>query len=261
MSKPCKKCGTSAHYKNGTCKECQRVRTATRAALMVGVPCATCGHVGRNKAGACKECVKAALARHAARKAARPCVVCGCLEFFADGKCKQCTSRYRLIKGAEKRASGATCVKCGTDDFNANGSCKRCIRQATPTLAAKKVGVPCSRCGSTERYKQTGRCVVCHRKMSLRWRRSNPDVLAAARVRRRADETKATPSWAVPFFIREAYALANLRTKMFGFAWHVDHIVPLRSKLVCGLHTEANLQVIPGAINMAKSNSFWPHKP
>jgi hypothetical protein len=77
-------------------------------------------------------------------------------------------------------------------------------------------------------------------------------------AKRRAAKFNATPTWANEFFIEEAYSLAQLRTKMFGFTWHVDHIVPLNGRTVCGLHTHDNLQVIPGAENLRKGNRTWP---
>jgi hypothetical protein len=56
--------------------------------------------------------------------------------------------------------------------------------------------------------------------------------------------------------IKEVYELAQIRTKHFGFPWHVDHIVPIQGKLVSGLHVIENLQVIPGIENIKKKNKF-----
>lgn len=114
------------------------------------------------------------------------------------------------------------------------------------------------------------------RSRSTEWAKANPEKIASAQKKHRANnpgrnnasaakhkaaKILATPNWANSFFIAEAYRLASLRTKMLGFAWHVDHIVPLRSKIVCGLHWERNLQVIPGTVNCSKSNRRWPDMP
>lgn len=88
-----------------------------------------------------------------------------------------------------------------------------------------------------------------------------PEKYAAANARRHARKLRAMPAWANDFFISESYDLARLRTKMLGFRWEVDHIVPLKAKLVCGLHVENNLQVIPALENAKKSNVHWPDMP
>ena len=105
-----------------------------------------------------------------------------------------------------------------------------------------------------------------------RWRKANPewkkewdaenlDKHRANAMRRNAAKLRATPKWANEFFISEAYRLAVLRTRVLGFPWEVDHIVPLRSKRVCGLHVEQNLQVIPAVQNHVKGNRHWPDMP
>ena len=90
------------------------------------------------------------------------------------------------------------------------------------------------------------------------WRSLHPGRNSVHSANHSAAKLKALPKWANEFFIKEAYSLARLRTKLFGFKWDVDHIVPLQSKIVCGLHCEHNLQVIPKSLNLTKANRKWP---
>ena len=83
-------------------------------------------------------------------------------------------------------------------------------------------------------------------------------------VKRRAECALATPKWANQFFMEEAYDLARRRTalKTGGHAkWHVDHIVPLKSRVVCGLNSHTNLRVVPSVTNLIKGNRHWPDMP
>lgn len=91
------------------------------------------------------------------------------------------------------------------------------------------------------------------------YQRNNLHIYAKINAKRKAAQLKRTPVWLTAddhWMIEQAYELAALRTKMFGFSWHVDHILPLQGKNVSGLHTPYNMQVIPGAENVRKSNSF-----
>lgn len=79
-------------------------------------------------------------------------------------------------------------------------------------------------------------------------------------ARRRASRIKRTPEWLKEddfWIIKEAYNLAKLRSKMFGFKWHVDHIIPLQGRLASGLHVPTNLQVIPWLDNQKKHNKVF----
>jgi hypothetical protein len=54
------------------------------------------------------------------------------------------------------------------------------------------------------------------------------------------------------FVTKEAHDLRKMRNKTTGIEWHVDHILPLKGKTVCGLHIWSNLQVIPKTTNLRK---------
>lgn len=69
---------------------------------------------------------------------------------------------------------------------------------------------------------------------------------------RKAQQLKAVPAWANIKAIRKMYQQARLQDKT------VDHIVPLISPYVCGLHCEDNLQLLSGEENSKKSNRHWP---
>ena len=67
----------------------------------------------------------------------------------------------------------------------------------------------------------------------------------------------AVPSWADMAAIRSLYETARRMTVETGIKHHVDHIIPLSGKTVCGLHVQGNLRVIEGAENMRKHNAFF----
>lgn len=56
--------------------------------------------------------------------------------------------------------------------------------------------------------------------------------------------------------IENFYWLAHDLKAVSGEEYHVDHVVPLNGKGICGLHVPWNLQVLPADINMSKGNSF-----
>jgi hypothetical protein len=97
------------------------------------------------------------------------------------------------------------------------------------------------------------------RQRNREYKRSNGDIIAAARRRDRAQRRSAAKPWRDEFtrlVEAEASRLAKARSLMFGFQWDVDHIAPLAGKEVCGLHIWSNLSVIPAVFNCRKRNKF-----
>jgi hypothetical protein len=86
------------------------------------------------------------------------------------------------------------------------------------------------------------------------WKARNKDWVAESAAHRRALQIKATPAWASRKAIRAFYREAQRISRETGLEHHVDHIVPLRGRNVCGLHVEHNLQILPGPENVRKGN-------
>lgn len=89
-----------------------------------------------------------------------------------------------------------------------------------------------------------------------KWQQTNKGVVNAYNSKRRADEKAATPVWANLEKIKSLYNVAHYFDWISGgfVKHHVDHIVPLRGKNVCGLHVENNLQILIDKDNLRKSN-------
>lgn len=101
---------------------------------------------------------------------------------------------------------------------------------------------------------------VCNARIR-EWKDLNKEVVSEYSVRRRAIAAQAIPQWANVKAMRQFYKRAAELRATTGEQWHVDHIVPLLGKTVCGLHCEANLQILPKRDNLSKNNHRWPDMP
>ncbi|WP_430229695.1 hypothetical protein [Paraburkholderia tropica] len=96
---------------------------------------------------------------------------------------------------------------------------------------------------------------------SLLYQKINAGRLNAKRAKRKALKLNATPAWANGKAIDQYYLIAKFLSDELGVRFHVDHIVPLQSDVVCGLHSHTNLTIAVGSWNCSKSNRWWPHMP
>jgi len=99
---------------------------------------------------------------------------------------------------------------------------------------------------------------LAHRIWERAYCKAHPALFAAKRMRRHAAKLRATPVWANREKIAAFYEEASRLTKETGIPHEVDHIIPLRGKLVSGLHVETNLQVLPATINRRKQARWSP---
>ena len=97
------------------------------------------------------------------------------------------------------------------------------------------------------------------RRLSSARAKAYPHLGRANNARRDAARLKATPAWANRAAVNAFYREAARLTRETGIAHEVDHIVPLRSRLVCGLHCEANLQILTSTANRQKGNRLPGH--
>lgn len=100
------------------------------------------------------------------------------------------------------------------------------------------------------------------------WMRKNPERMKQIRARayekyrpkaiaraieRKQRKRRAMPQWADKQAIQCFYDESRRMTAESGVKYVVDHIVPLKSKIVCGLHVAANLRIITAFENGAKA--------
>lgn len=101
------------------------------------------------------------------------------------------------------------------------------------------------------------------KEQALKYSIKHPDRLRASCARRRSSKLQATPNWfeIEKIYITFIYKVAKELSEQMGIVYNVDHIVPLKSEFVCGLHTISNLQILPESVNKSKGNKYWPDMP
>lgn len=172
--------------------------------------------------------------------------------------------------------TGQPCVRGHIAPRKTKGACVECMKEDWALDNAKRSQKPKSEAAKSagQRYYQKNKEAVKARANArpkvevTQYKRAhkerNPEYyksLTSVRKRRHRD---ATPKWITKeqkLAMRQLYLQAIELTRLTGERYVVDHIVPLISDEVCGLHVPWNLRVITQEENLRKSNKLLdtPH--
>jgi hypothetical protein len=188
---------------------------------------------------------------------------------------------------AERYVSTHQCSDCVTSSRPAYVPVIKDIHPRTTAKLTNQMtyntGSACSEGHVVDRYTSTGNCITCHalyyssEEQKLKqheyrglskdkkaaydkeFDKNNKEYRSALKSENRAKRINRKASWDnefTRFVFEEAIHLAAIRKNATGYAWHVDHVIPLNGKLVSGLHVWNNFAVIPAAQNMSKGNRY-----
>ncbi len=93
------------------------------------------------------------------------------------------------------------------------------------------------------------------------WAKNNPEYLTFICRKYQISKVNASPKWADKKKMIAIYKESRRLSLETGIQHHVDHIVPITSDIVCGLHCEANLQILTFSENVKKGNRHWENMP
>lgn len=164
-----------------------------------------------------------------------------------------------------------TCWKCKQTkeliEFGPNKSkpdglsseCRPCKREQDREYAAKNREA--ARVRAKKWYKENKDSFTEEQKQNRkgsykRYSKRHPDRINSKNRKRQATKLNATPAWADKVAIDYIYYAAKVIERVYGTKWHVDHIIPLKGKNVCGLHVQNNLQLLAPLDNLKKSNKL-----
>lgn len=94
--------------------------------------------------------------------------------------------------------------------------------------------------------------------VALGCRATHVKDLEAARMSSRLQDPRQLPAWQDHGELVELRREVREHNEAGGHAYELDHVIPLRGRLVSGLHVTANLRVILAGDNREKGASFDP---
>lgn len=172
--------------------------------------------------------------------------------FFTGIPCKQGHNEDRLT-------SSGKCLGCKRTREDKKykqdpSSHKRYYHQNRETILIKQQVRDDARRMEKIQYGRKWRAI--NSQYAKNYRETNAGLYAFHSSLRRKQCKLATPHWASLDAIRQLYIECEQITLSTGVKYHVDHIIPLKGKNVCGLHVHNNLRIIPMVDNLTKRNKF-----
>jgi hypothetical protein len=173
--------------------------------------------------------------------------------------------------GARYYFTGIPCIKGHVALRKTKGTCLECLKIEWAETAAKRALLPksASARAAGRRYYERNRELVIAKALQQskqaqadrrkRYKERNLDKTRADTSVYRRRHREASPPWLTvedKRQIKQLYLEARRLTKQEGELCVVDHIVPLRNDLVCGLNVPWNLRVITQKENLFKSNKL-----
>jgi hypothetical protein len=173
--------------------------------------------------------------------------------YFTGEPCKHGHIALRKTKGA--------CVECLKKEWREPNEKRKAYRaEYNKSEAAQR---------SKRKYYEANKELVIARaqarttedknRYKQKYKSQNPELYKALNSVRKRRHREATPSWVTAeqkLQMRRLYLQAQQMTKITGERYVVDHITPLISPEVCGLHVPWNLRVITQEENLKKSNKI-----
>lgn len=164
------------------------------------------------------------------------------------------TRKEALLSGSVRYFTGKPCINGHIEERTAiKGMCCQCQRDTQSKLW--KNGLRWDQLDSTRKTvaarKWTANNPDKKAKKNLEWRVKNRAKHNAHAAKRRAIKIQRTPSWSDKEQISMWYEVADVLSRG-GVKFHVDHIIPLQGKTVCGFHSHDNLQILPWHENLKK---------
>jgi 5-methylcytosine-specific restriction endonuclease McrA len=174
--------------------------------------------------------------------------------YFTGQPCVRGHLALRKTKGA--------CVECLKEDWAKDNEKRAQKPKSDAAKAAGKRYYDRNKEAVKARANARAKAEVTQYKQTHKAR--NPDYYKALTSVRKRRHRNATPKWLnaeQKLAIRKLYLRAMELTRLTGERYVVDHIVPLISDEVCGLHAPWNLRVITQEENLKKSNKLLdtPH--